>query len=43
MDQIYSEGSTIEESDFGQYIIKILQKYNDDIDYGIELERKDIS
>ena len=42
MDQIYSEGSTIKESDFGQYIIKILQKYNEDIDYDIELERKDI-
>jgi len=42
MDEIYPEGCAIDESDFGQNIIEILKEYNDDIDYDIELERKDV-
>jgi hypothetical protein len=42
MDQIYPEGCAIDESDFGQHVIEILKEYDADIDYGIELERKDV-
>ena len=43
MDKIYPEGCSLEESDLGQKIINILKDYENNIDYGIEIERNDIS
>jgi translation initiation factor 2 alpha subunit (eIF-2alpha) len=42
IDKIYPQECSIEESEFGQYIIEILKEFNNNIDYGIELERKDV-
>jgi len=43
MDEIYPEGCSLEDSELGQKIINILKDYDHDIDYGIEIERNDIS
>ena len=43
MDKIYPEGCSLEDSELGQKIINILKVFEHDIDYGIEIERNDIS
>jgi translation initiation factor 2 alpha subunit (eIF-2alpha) len=43
MDKIYPEGCSLEDSELGIHIIDILKEFEHDIDYGIEIERNDIS